>query len=243
MISIKMADLTIGIHNRYPFVKDMCKDYLCRENPDSIDFEIQIHSRDIKKEQELAEVPCTPGYCESICVYREISRHLIRFDGFLLHGACIELDGKTCIFCAKSGTGKSTHLRLWNELFGSRAHIINGDKPIIRQKGNRYLVYGTPWCGKEGWNINTSAPLTSLCFLERGEINTIRPLPPYEIMPRLVHQIIMPTDRAETIQYLDFLDKMLRNIPCYLLTCNMEKEAAEVAFRGMFEEHSQTAKK
>ena len=95
------------------------------------------------------------------------------FDAFLLHAAVIEVDGLAYAFAAPSGTGKTTHIALWKKFFGDRANIINGDKPIIRFENGTPYIYGTPWCGKEGYNINTKAPLAALCFIERSPENTI----------------------------------------------------------------------
>lgn len=214
MFSIKIADLVICIHNRYSYVENMCRDYITDDC--NINFDIEISDEDIRTEQENADVPCSLDYCESICVYRSISNQLIQYDAFLLHGACIEYRGDVYAFCAKSGVGKSTHLTLWKELYGEDVHIINGDKPIIRKRDGQFYVYGTPWAGKEGWNINTCAPLKALCFLERGATNSIESLPGSQVMSRLGHQILMPKSTPHMLHYLDMMDDLIRNISCYV---------------------------
>lgn len=231
MFSIRIADLTICVHNRYSFVESMCRDYVTTDA--DIDFHVEVSRDDILKEQADADIPCTLDYCESICIYRAISNHLINYDAFLMHGACIEYHGNVYAFCAKSGTGKSTHLRLWQKVFGADVHIINGDKPILRLRDGKFYVYGTPWCGKEGWNMNTSAPLKALCFLERGLSNKIEPLADSQVMQRLGHQILMPKTSEQMIRYLDMMDRLISRTSCYLLYCNMEEEAAKVAYEGM----------
>ena len=240
MFRIKMADLLIEIQNHYKYVENMCKDYLAEAESGPVNLVVEVTEEAIMKEQREASVPCTKDYCESICIYREISKHLISYDGFLMHGACIEMDGDVYVFCAKSGTGKSTHLALWKKHFGEKARIINGDKPILRWFGSEankdisnFVVYGTPWCGKEGWNINTSGSLKAICFLERGEKNEIHPIRSDETIKRLGHQILMPKTPYEMTKYLDMIDVLIRNTPCYLLSCNMEEEAAVVAYEGM----------
>ncbi len=234
MFQIKMADLVICINNKYDYVETLCHDY-CVESATS-DMQIEASDEAIQKEQEDAEIECTLEYCESICIYREISTQLILHNGFLMHGACIEVDGNVYAFCAKSGTGKSTHLRLWKKMLGDKAQIINGDKPIIRwfpDREKEFVVYGTPWCGKEGWNVNTSAALKAICFLERGEKNEIHPISGKESMKRLGHQILMPKAPHEMMKYLDMMDALLSGTSCYLLSCNMEDEAAVTAYQGM----------
>ncbi len=236
MFRIKMADIIIDVANRYRYVREMCADYIIEKDDEAADLIVCATDDAIMQEMANAAEPCTEEYCESICIYRAISECLIRYNGFLLHGACIEKEGEVYAFCAASGTGKSTHLSLWKKHFGDKVRIINGDKPIIRlypQENDKFVVYGTPWCGKEGWNINTSGPLKAICFLERGKTNEIRPITAKEAVKRLGHQILMPKTPREMTMYLDLLDVLLREIPCYLLSCNMEEEAAEVAYRGM----------
>ena len=235
MLCIKMADLMIEIHNHYDYVEKMCADYRV-EGGNKADLVIEVTEEAVLKEQQDASIPCSLEYCESICIYREISKKLIQYQGFLMHGACIEIEGEVYVFCAKSGTGKSTHLALWKKHFGEKARIINGDKPIIRWFPGRekeFVVYGTPWCGKEEWNINTSGNMKAICFLERGEKNEIHPIPGKEAIKRLGHQILMPKAPHEMISFLDMIDVLLKTTPCYLLSCNMEVEAAVVAYHGM----------
>ena len=133
----------------------------------------------------------------------------------------------------KSGTGKTTHMNLWLKLFGSKVTVINGDKPLLRFIDGKLYAYGTPWCGKEGWQNNVKAPIKALCFLERAENNTIRRLGADEALMRRFYQILTPSD-IETVDALfPLLDKTLREVPCYLLGCNMSEQAAEVAYNGM----------
>ena len=237
MFTIRMADINICIHNKYSYVENMCRDYMMADDC-QIDFHIEVSAEEIGREQAQADIPCSPDYCESICIYRAISNQLIRYHALLMHGACLEYHGNAYVFCAKSGTGKTTHLRLWKKVFGSDVHIINGDKPILRARNNRFYVYGTPWCGKEGWNINTSAPLSALCFLERSETNTIDTVPAPQVMERLAHQILMPKEQGELIRYLDLMNLLISETPCHLLRCNMEDEAARVAFAGLTKERN-----
>ena len=228
MFVLGIAGLNIEIINKYNYVKDMCRDYIVDDN-NNIDFSVEVSEADIVKEQSTARIACSEEYCESICIYRSISGKLINYNAFLLHGACIEYHGNVYVFLAKSGIGKSTHIRLWKKVYGDEVHIINGDKPIIRKAKDGFYVYGTPWCGKEGWNINTSAPLKAFCFIERGADNIINKMPASTVMKRLANQIIMPKEMNEVIPYLDMMDNLIRETDCYLLQCNMEEEAAKVA--------------
>ena len=66
------------------------------------------------------------------------------------------------MFTAPSGTGKSTHARLWREAFGERVVMINDDKPLLLVRPEGVTVYGTPFRGKHGLGGDRSAPLRAI---------------------------------------------------------------------------------
>ncbi len=190
---------------------------------------------EIKKEYENGGGSFSEGYCESICVYREISKKMIDFDGFLFHAAVVAVDGKAYAFAAKSGTGKSTHTNLWLRHFGERAVIVNGDKPIFRCIENEFVAYGTPWCGKERLETNMSAPVKAICFIERGTENHIVRADSSEICRRIFNQFIMPDDPLKRVRFLGIIEKMIKQVPVYVLNCNISDDAVVTAYNMMAE--------
>ena len=231
---IKIAELCVGIDNKYPYLEWLCRDYLTEEsNPDLTVF---VTEEQIKTEQEdslSTGVVASAPYAESICMYREICNRIHEYDAFLFHASVIECDGRSYAFAAVSGTGKSTHTGLWLKHFGDRARIINGDKPIMRFVDGELRAYGTPWCGKEGYNINDSSPLAAICFLERGKVNTIRKLESEESVLRLFPQVLLPTDESAIDLLFPLIEKMIDTIPCYCLACTISDEAVTVAYNAM----------
>lgn len=233
MFSIRVAEITVRIKNKYDYVSRLCKDYIV-ENTCEPDIEIEIDEETIDAELALAKLEVSRGYAEGICVYRAICKKLpISFDAYLFHSAVIEYKGEGYAFSAKSGTGKSTHISLWRRHFGPDVHIVNGDKPILRFIDGELYAYGTPWCGKEGWQNNSKVKLKALCFVERAKENSIKRIDASDAIMRIFHQILMPEDLETVDSLAPLLDMTLRKIPCYLLCCNMEKEAAQVAYDGM----------
>lgn len=232
-MKIRIAELNIEIHEKHAFLPRFCKDYLAEfENADIV---VEATEQEIEQEQRNAEGEVSPGYAESICVYRRIAYALLPFDGFVFHACVLECDGVGYAFAARSGTGKSTHARLWLEVFGDRARIINGDKPIFRKTGGVWHAYGTPWCGKERFGCNDRTPLRALCFIERAAQNSIRPIGGQDMIPRLFVQVLIPNEKEQAEKTLELLDDMIVNTPCYLLSCNKDREAATVAWQGMKE--------
>ena len=109
--------------------------------------------------------------------------------------------------------GKSTHTAKYVAAFPD-AVIINDDKPALRRLDGQWVVFGTPWCGKDGINANLSAPLAGICFLHRGE-RAIRQLSALEALPQLLSQTVGRgnAERAELL--LRLLNLLLQETPCF----------------------------
>lgn len=233
MFYIRIADINICIKNKYEYVERLCRGYVT-DAPQLLDMTVEVSNEDIEAEINGSEGGARPAYAEAICVYRSICKTLPeKFNAYLFHSAVIEYNGEGYAFSAKSGTGKSTHIMQWQKRYGDDVRIINGDKPILRFVGDKLYAYGTPWCGKEGFNQNSSVPLKAICFLERSEKNWIKKISPDEALIRFFHQVLPPTDMDMVDSFIPLLDRTLTEIPCYLLGCNISAEAAEVAYMGM----------
>ncbi|MBR5752302.1 MAG: hypothetical protein IKX84_07915 [Clostridia bacterium] len=234
----RFADLNVAIRTRCRRLHDMCRDYRASGLPDIV---ISLTGADVDREREKAAVTAQRegrfaaeypyDYLETLAAYRALAEELPGHDGFLIHGSAVAADGEGYVFIAPSGTGKSTHARLWLEMLGSRAVMINDDKPLLRFMPSGPRVYGTPWDGKEHLSANMSAPLKAVCVLTRAKENTIRPLSPHEALAYLLRQIYRPAGKEAAEQTLTLIDRLDAGL--YLLGCNMEPEAARVAYEGM----------
>lgn len=234
-LSIRLADFKILIHARYDYVVRQCQGYL---NPtplteETADLVAEASEAEIDRELAQSGGGLSKSYVESICVYRAICHKLPLLGAMLLHSAVISDGEYGYAFTANSGVGKTTHIKLWQKAFGDEVSIVNGDKPIIRKKAGRWYAYGTPWCGKEGWNINTSVPLAAICFLRRGEKNTIAPLKAETAIGDIMPQLLIPDDAAALVATLDLLDGVLTDVPLYELHCTISEEAARIARAAM----------
>lgn len=231
MFQINIAGLTIGIDNRFNMVHMMCEGY----EADDVepDFTVSATVDELRAQRDIDDEWCTPAYCETLCIYRHIGLKMLAFDGFLIHGAAVAVDGQGYLFLAKSGVGKTTHVRYWLDTFGDRAFVVNGDKPILRRIDGVWQVCGTPWCGKESLGRNEMVPVKAICFLERGETNVITHAKEQEVIDRIFHQLLMPQNPEEVEQQFALLEDLLGAVPCYRMQCNLQKNAANVAFLGM----------
>ena len=227
---IKLADVTVKINNRYDYLLKQCEKYKTGE---PCDFEVTVSEEEIQKEKSLCEYPFSDGYFESICAYRNIAENLPDYDALLIHAAAVEVEGKAYLFLAKSGTGKSTHIKLWRKLLGEKVSIINGDKPIVRFFDGIPYACGTPWSGKEKWERNVKVPIKALCFLSRGEENKISPLESPLAVTKLLRQTYLPKNSCRLDKALSLVDKLLNSTEKYQLYCTPDLEAAKVSFQGM----------
>ena len=155
------------------------------------------------------------------------------YDTILFHGSAVAVDGIGYLFTAKSGTGKSTHTRLWRELFGERAVMVNDDKPLIKVSENGIIVYGTPWDGKHRLSTNISVPLKAVCVLERSEENRIERVTADSVYDMLVQQVYRPQNPQRLLKTLQLIDVLSENAELYRLGCNMDISAAETAYNAM----------
>lgn len=232
MFKIKVADFIVEIHNRYDFIRNQCKKYLYEG--DGCDIVASCTLEDIENEKKIITEECyTDGYIESVCLYRSLCLQLPQNDAFVMHAAVIGVDEYAYAFTARSGTGKSTHIKQWRKYLGDRVYVVNGDKPILRFIDGKLYAYGTPWCGKEGWNNNIRAELKALCFLERAQENKIEPLSSEESAARIMKQILMPKDALGAIKTLELVDKMLNCTGLWKLGCNISIEAGKIAYEAM----------
>lgn len=236
----KISGKVIEIESLYKEVHILCKGYrYCGD----IDFSVKTSQSDIDFEREKSALEDTKNgiptrhfsdsYLETLAVYRKIAECMIEFNTILFHGSAVAVDGAGYLFTAKSGTGKSTHTRLWREHFGERAVMVNDDKPLLQITENGVYIYGTSWDGKHHLSSNISVTLKAICILNRGAENKIYPITKSEAYPMLLQQTHRPMN-AEKMQFVfTLLDKMCEHLKLYKLECNMNPDAVTTAYNGM----------
>ena len=231
---LSLAGLNVEIESYNKHVLYGFRDYLaCFNNPDIIikalpsdycgtidDDVLWNHEKMIATEyvgMEFSAILC------------DLAEQLLARQTLLIHGAAIEHENQCFIFTAPSGTGKTTHIMNWLKMIPD-VTVINGDKPFINV--NDLLVYGTPWCGKEGFNTNKASHLAGIIELRRGEINRINKITYKEMLPVLLTQTFIPSNSNLAVTAYNLSEKMVK-VPCYRLYCNMNEDSALVAYNGL----------
>lgn len=235
----RIAGKVVEIRSRFENVHTRCADY---ETGDAADYTAEVTQEHVEKErrwytksdkspeENAARLP--DSFLEELAVHRMLAETLIEYDTVLFHGSCIAVDGTAYLFAAPSGTGKSTHARLWRELLGERAVMVNDDKPMLHI-GETVTAFGSPWNGKERLGENISAPLKAICFLSRAEENRIERASAPEIYPQMMFQIYRPKNPELMQKTLALTDRLLERVSLYRLACNMDPAVAELSFGVM----------
>ena len=235
------AEKIIQVETLHPLVHQRCQEYSCTgpaelfvtTSQQDIEYERKKSARENERDG-IPEQHYPDAYLEILAVYRKIAEQMPAFGTFLFHGSAIAVDGAAYIFTAKSGTGKSTHTRLWRELLGSRAVMVNDDKPLINvREDGLATVYGTPWDGKHHLSSNIAVPVKAICLLERAKQNTIRKITKEEALPMLLQQAYRPAAPEALARTLKLIDSL--NVGFYRLGCNMDMSAAELSYNTMKE--------
>ena len=171
--------------------------------------------------------------CEYICTGGSFYTQLLRYSGIMLHSSCVVVDDRAYLFTAPSGTGKSTHTDLWLKKFGDHAYILNDDKPALRLENDVWYAYGTPWSGKYDLSRNERIPVAGIAVLNRGIRNEIQPFTGFQAISAILDQMLRPAGQEYRTLILETLDLLLSKVPVWKLTCNMEPDAATVAYNAM----------
>ena len=224
----KIADLIAEIPDAGGLAP-RCRDYLWSGNDGA---DIVVRAEDYRVDRY------GPNTSKETVAYMEAAYQFYLampdFGGFYLHSSAVVLDGKAYLFSGPCRAGKSTHTRLWQQVFGPQARVINDDKPALRYVDGCWYAYGTPWCGKDGINLNERAPLAGVCFLKKAEENEIRQLNRKEALQKILSQTIHKfTDIQKLDKMLGLLDQFLRDIPVYELSNRPEPDAARLSYQTM----------
>lgn len=103
-----------------------------------------------------------------------LSQAVLPFGAVSLHAVALLCRNRGYLFMGRSGTGKSTHARLWLESV-EKCELLNDDNPTVRLYGDHAFVYGTPWSGKTPCYRARRAPLSAAVRLKQASANRFTP--------------------------------------------------------------------
>lgn len=148
----------------------------------------------------------------------------------LVHASVIRKNNSAYMFLGKSGTGKSTHSRLWLRHIEA-CELLNDDNPVIRVFDDRAVVYGSPWSGKTPCYRNEQATLRAVVRLSQAPFNKITALRNVQAYASLMPACsCMKWNREMADGVHRSVEKILRFVAFYHLDCLPDAEAARLCF-------------
>ena len=237
---MEIAGHTAEVHSLFDSTPHHFAKYLTNRESE---FSIRVREDDLRFEQQDADIEAAEEgfrrrafpdpFLERAAIQRQFAEFLLEKDILLVHGSTVAADGNAYLFTARSGTGKSTHTRLWKQVFGDRAVMVNDDKPFLELRPDCVIAHGSPWSGKHGLDCNISVPLSGICLLERGMENVIRTARAEELRDLL--RGFRPRTDTQASLYDALLTRLTSSVPLWHMDCNKDPEAAKIAHRTMSE--------
>lgn len=239
--NIKIADKIISVNMTRPPVVRFFQEYMTDETAAEIvicptaEDKNTIRQKYLEVEAARGEEPQShsPSNIEIKAIHNLLAHAFVKHNILLVHGSAVVFDGKAYLFIAPSGTGKSTHTRLWCELLGERAYIINDDKQMIRIDDSGATVHATPWGCIPKPMQGERAPLAAIVNLTRGETNEIRPVSSSQMFSPLFGASLRGENGGETAAIMALEYALLSNVKLYSLKCNQSPDAAKTSFQAI----------
>ena len=150
-----------------------------------------------------------------------------------MHSSVVIRDGKGYMFLGKSGTGKSTHSRQWLETFPG-TELLNDDNPVIRADGTGVRVYGTPWSGKTPCYHKLDVPVGAIVRIRQSPENRATRLGLVEAYASVYSSCSgLKAERKIADGLHATLEQVVTTVPCFVLDCRPDHEAAEVCYEAV----------
>ena len=147
-----------------------------------------------------------------------------------IHASVIEKEGKALIFLGKSGTGKSTHSKLWQE-FVPGCSLLNDDEPIIRIMNDGTIkVFGAPWSGSTPCYRNAYAEVSAFVHLYQSDENRLTKQNGVESFTSLLQSTaIMRSDIDNRTMIISMINDILEKVSVYRLDNRPDREAVSLS--------------
>lgn len=222
---IEIANIVLEINAFNESTKRYCGDFLSNKESEYV---ITMTQEDLENEKHINEDGKVYANEEISALYRKIADIFVDENVLVVHGSSFKVGNNAFIVTARSGVGKSTHVNLLKEYLNKDFEYINDDKPLLKVE-DELVLFSSPWNGKERRGNNSSAPLRSVIFLNRGLTNTYKKLDNNsDVYFRLLSQIYLPRDKAKRENALLLIDILLRRISFYEINVNTDISSAEM---------------
>ena len=150
------------------------------------------------------------------------------FRALEMHASVVTRGGRGFLFLGKSGTGKSTHSRLWLKHI-SGTELLNDDNPVLRIVDGETRVYGSPWSGKTPCYKAQDVPVGAIVRLSQAPANRIARLGTVAAYASVMASCsgFRPIRALADAQH-ETLASVAQLVPCYHLECLPDEAAARL---------------
>ena len=237
--TMRLAGVEVEVRALHESTREFCGDYLTG-GPTSERVELSQADIDAEralsaKHDERAGLPVqdhSDAYLETLALYRKVADVMVAHDAIVFNGCVLAVDGWAYVFTAPSGTGKTTHARYWlNQVSG--AHVLNGDKPLLRMRDGVAFACGTPWQGKECMGRNEDLPIAGICVLERSEQAHIESVGFVDVMDVIIAQTYRLPDVGGLARCLELVEEIGGTTPLWRMGCTLDERCARMSHEAM----------
>ena len=178
---------------------------------------------------DIEFLPCGKGILRTIgnCFYHVGWESLLMHENrMVLHASCVDTALGGILFSGVSGSGKSTQADLWVRCENGR--LINGDRTILHQKDGTWMGYGSPYAGSSECYVNEGVPVRAIVFPEKAESCSLDPIAQAAAFKRIFSGMtVNGWNPAFVDAACQFVEKLIQDVPVYLLKCTKDREAVE----------------
>jgi hypothetical protein len=148
----------------------------------------------------------------------------------MVHASVTMKEGKGYAFLGTSGTGKSTHSRLWLQHIEG-TELLNDDNPAVRiLPDGQIKVYGTPWSGKTPCYKNQQAELGAFVQLKQAPYNRfsfLKGIQAYMVLLSSCSSLKWNTAYYNALGKT--IEQLANQVPVGFLECLPNEEAARLS--------------
>lgn len=148
---------------------------------------------------------------------------LLDAGGTMLHAAGLDLGGKGLAFVGHTRSGKTTLARK----FPGRL-VLSDDLVAVTPSGNGFLLFGTPWPGREGGSVSYGGlSLQALFILRPGLPSGTYRCSPGEALAELVAEAPRLEISGEESKLLEIFSSVAATVPICKLSAGLEEDVME----------------
>jgi len=153
--------------------------------------------------------------------------YLAQGRGAILHACGIALNEKGILFVGEPDAGKSTMANMWAQ--EADVHVLSDDRIIVRKKGDRFWIYGTPWHGEASFVSPEGVTVERVCFLRHGKKNSIKEIKGIDSVSRLITCSFLPHWDPQGMAFsMGFFTDLAAHVPCYDFTFKPDRCVIEL---------------